>query len=43
MVKQGAVKIDGEKLADAKLMVQAGTEHVYQVGKRKFAKVKIVT
>jgi tyrosyl-tRNA synthetase len=32
-----------EKLADAKLMVQAGTEHVYQVGKRKFAKVKIVT
>lgn len=43
MVKQGAVKIDGEKLANAKLMVQAGTEHVYQVGKRKFAKVKIVT
>ena len=41
MVKQGAVKIDGEKLTDAKLMVQAGTEHVYQVGKRKFAKVKI--
>ncbi|HIG65639.1 MAG TPA: tyrosine--tRNA ligase [Methyloprofundus sp.] len=43
MVKQGAVKIDGEKLSDSKLMVQAGTEHVYQVGKRKFAKVKIVT
>ena len=43
MVKQGAVKIDGEKLSDSKLRVQAGTEHVYQVGKRKFAKVKIVT
>ncbi len=41
MIKQGAVKIDGEKLADGKLKVQAGTEHVYQVGKRKFAKVKI--
>ena len=41
MVKQGAVKIDGEKLTDGKLVVQAGTEHVYQVGKRKFAKVKI--
>jgi len=41
MVKQGAVKIDGEKLVDAKLVVQAGTEHIYQVGKRKFAKVKI--
>lgn len=42
MVKQGAVKIDGEKLADGKLRVQAGTEHVYQVGKRKFAKVKVI-
>jgi len=42
MVKQGAVKIDGEKLGDAKLLVQAGTERVYQVGKRKFAKVKVI-
>lgn len=41
MVKQGAVKIDGEKVTDAKLKVQAGSEHVYQVGKRKFAKVTI--
>ncbi len=43
MVKQGAVKIDGEKLVDGKLLIYAGTEHVYQVGKRKFAKVKIST
>ncbi|OQK18635.1 tyrosine--tRNA ligase [Methyloprofundus sedimenti] len=41
MVKQGAVKIDGEKLVDGKLLIHAGTEHIYQVGKRKFAKVKI--
>ncbi len=41
MVKQGAVKIDGEKLTDGKRVVQVGTEHIYQVGKRKFAKVKI--
>jgi len=41
MVKQGAVKIDGEKLVDGKLVVQAGAEYIYQVGKRKFAKVKI--
>ncbi len=41
MVRQGAVKIDGEKLDDEKLIIQSGTEHVYQVGKRKFAKVKI--
>jgi len=43
MVKQGAVKIDGEKLVDGKLIVQVGAEHIYQVGKRKFAKVKIKT
>ena len=41
MVKQGAVKCDGEKITDAKLVVPVGAEHVFQVGKRKFAKVKI--
>ncbi len=41
MVKQGAVKCDGAKITDAKLVVSVGTEHVFQVGKRKFAKVKI--
>ncbi len=43
MVKQGAVKCDGEKITDEKLVMAAGTEHVYQVGKRKFAKVKITS
>ena len=42
MLKQGAVKIDGEKVEDKGLLVEAGTEHIYQVGKRRFAKVKIV-
>ncbi len=41
MVKQGAVKIDGEKISDTKLVIATGAEHVFQVGKRKFAKVKI--
>jgi tyrosyl-tRNA synthetase len=41
MIKQGAVKIDGEKVEDQKLAIAVSTEHVYQVGKRKFAKVKI--
>ena len=41
MIKQGAVKIDGEKIDDQKLVISGATEHVYQVGKRKFAKVKI--
>jgi tyrosyl-tRNA synthetase len=42
MIKQGAVKIDGEKVADTKLAVESGTTKVYQVGKRKFARVTIV-
>ncbi|MGC6377071.1 tyrosine--tRNA ligase [Bisgaard Taxon 45] len=40
MVQQGGVKIDGEKVEDAKLIVTAGTA-VYQVGKRKFARVTV--
>ncbi len=42
MVKQGAVKIDGEKVEDAGLEMQVGTTHVYQVGKRRFARVTIL-
>jgi tyrosyl-tRNA synthetase len=36
------VKIDGEKISDTKLMLAVGSQHVYQVGKRKFAKVEVV-
>jgi tyrosyl-tRNA synthetase len=43
MIKQGAVKIDGEKVFDPKLEIPVGTQHVYQVGKRKFARVKITS
>ncbi|OGT54628.1 MAG: tyrosine--tRNA ligase [Gammaproteobacteria bacterium RIFCSPHIGHO2_12_FULL_41_15] len=42
MVQQGAVKIDGEKVSDDKLEIKKGTSHVYQVGKRRFAKVHLV-
>lgn len=41
MIKQSAVKINGEKVTDTKLQVQAGTTAVYQVGKRKFARVTL--
>ncbi|WP_068545837.1 tyrosine--tRNA ligase [Thalassotalea crassostreae] len=41
MIKQGAVKIDGEKVSDNKLACVAGSVAVYQVGKRKFAKVTL--
>ncbi|QYK06132.1 tyrosine--tRNA ligase [Shewanella zhangzhouensis] len=41
MIKQGAVKMDGEKLEDAKQVFSAGLSAVFQVGKRKFAKVTL--
>ena len=41
MIKQGAVKIDGHKIADAKLQLNAGSTIVLQVGKRKFARVTV--
>ena len=40
MIKQGAAKIDGEKITNKDLEPQVGTA-VYQVGKRKFARVTI--
>ena len=42
MIKQGAAKIDGEKITDNKLRIASGTTAVYQVGKRKFAKVTVI-
>lgn len=41
MIKQGGVKIDGERIDDPKLSMQVGSIHVYQVGKRKFARISI--
>jgi len=41
MIKQGAVKIDGEKVSDKSLMLDQGFTGVVQVGKRRFAKVSI--
>ena len=40
-VNQGGVKIDGEKVEDSKLVIAIGTTAVYQVGKRKFARVTL--
>lgn len=41
MIKQGAVKMDGERLDDSKQHFAAGITAVFQVGKRKFAKVTV--
>ena len=41
MIKQGAVKIDDNKVEDPKLTVKKNTSGVFQVGKRKIKKVAI--
>ena len=41
MIKQGAVKIDGEKVSDRDLALQAGFEGVLQVGKRRFVRLNV--
>ena len=40
LIKQGGVKIDSVKVEDPKLIVMQGQESIYQVGKRKFLKIK---
>ena len=41
MIEQGGVKIDGEKIADKNHQLAKGDTFVVQVGKRKFAKLKL--
>ena len=42
MIRQGAVKIDGEKVEDTKLEINVSSTHIYQVGKRRFALVTVI-
>jgi len=42
MIKQGAVRIDGERINDKSFECQVGSASVYQVGKRRFARVILV-
>ena len=39
MIRQGAVRIDGARVEDAGLALKAGSSHVLQVGKRRYARV----
>jgi len=41
MIAAGAVKLDGEKISDKALQINAGTILVAQVGKRKFGRVTV--
>jgi len=42
LIQQGAVRIDGERVESRDLDLAAGSCHVYQVGKRRVAKVEVV-
>jgi tyrosyl-tRNA synthetase len=41
LIKQGGVRIDGEKAEDPALEIRPGQAHVFQVGKRKFMRVRV--
>ena len=41
MLKQGGVRIDGEKVSDRNLQLQAGFNGILQVGKRKFCQAHV--
>jgi tyrosyl-tRNA synthetase len=41
-LKQGAVKVDGARVEDGALKFTAGAAHVFQVGKRRVARVTLV-
>src|ERR1700726_3453656 len=40
-IEEGAVKIDGARVTDRTLTLGAGEEHVFQVGSRRFARLKL--
>ena len=41
LIKQGGIKINSEKVEDVKLEIVKGSENLYQVGKRRFLKIKV--
>jgi len=42
LIKQNAVRVNGERIADKSLLMQSGETVVLQVGKRRFAAAKLV-
>ena len=41
-IDEGAVRIDGQKAMDRALTLQAGADHVIQLGSKRFARVQLV-
>ena len=40
-IEEGAVKIDGARVSDRGLTLKAGAEHVFQLGAKRFARVRL--
>jgi tyrosyl-tRNA synthetase len=43
LIDQGGVKINGEKIQDRNLTIPVGDSNIYQVGKRRFARLKVIS
>jgi tyrosyl-tRNA synthetase len=43
MIRQGAVRIDGERVGDEGLVFSVGACHLFQVGKRRLARVTVTS
>ncbi|MGE3920899.1 MAG: tyrosine--tRNA ligase [Gammaproteobacteria bacterium] len=41
LIEQGGISMDANKVTDKNLKISKNSEHIYQVGKRKFAKVRV--
>jgi len=41
MIRQGAARLDGERIEDAQLRIARGETHVFQVGKRRVARITV--
>ena len=42
LIEQGGVRVDGQKISDAKLSFPHGSKHLFQVGKRAFAEIEVI-
>ncbi|MBA2710181.1 MAG: tyrosine--tRNA ligase [Tatlockia sp.] len=42
LIRQGAIKIDGERVSDTSVVLHAGPTYIIQVGKRRIAKVRLI-
>ena len=42
LINQGAVKIGGKKIMDSSIKVKEKSQDIYQVGKRRFAKIRVI-